>query len=100
MDKMTVSRAVRRLESLGHVKRSPNPEDARSYVLTITSKGTRLFQKILPSADARYREILSCLSKNDQAALKRILGKLIAHSEALEKKGNRGKKGTVPFFSA
>lgn len=83
MDKMTVSRAVRRLATQGHVRRSANPNDARSYLLTITKKGTRLFQKILPSADARYREILSCLSKSDQASLKRILKELIAHSETL-----------------
>jgi DNA-binding MarR family transcriptional regulator len=89
MDKMAVSRAVRRLESHGHVERSANPDDARSYVLTITTKGARLFQKILPSADARYREILACLSKKDQTALKRILKKLIAHSEALAKRGPR-----------
>lgn len=84
MDKMTVSRAVRRLESQGHVERSANPDDARSYVLTITKKGARLYRKILPSADARYREILSCLSRRDQSSLKRILERLIAHSDFLQ----------------
>ena len=85
MDKMTVSRAVRRLASHGYVKRSDNPGDARSYVLKVTKKGNRLFEKILPTADARYREILSCLSKSEQATLRRILGKLIAGTQTLQK---------------
>ena len=83
MDKMAVSRAVRRLESQGQVKRRKNPGDGRSYVLSITKKGTRLFQKILPSADARYHEILSGLTVQEQRSLKRILKKLNEHTDRL-----------------
>lgn len=83
MDKMAVSRAVRRLESQGRVRRSANPGDARSYVLSITKKGSRLFQKILPSADARYREILSGLTDREQRSLRRSLKKLIDHTGRL-----------------
>ena len=83
MDKMAVSRAVRRLESQGHVKRRKNPGDARSYVLSITNKGTRLFQKILPSADARYHEILSGLTVQEHRSLKRILKKLNEHTDRI-----------------
>ena len=83
MDKMAVSRAVRRLESQGQVKRRKNPGDGRSYVLSITKKGTRLFQKILPSADARYHEILSGLTGQERRSLKRILKKLIDHTSRL-----------------
>ncbi len=83
MDKMAVSRAVRRLESQGQVKRRKNPGDARSYVLSITKKGNRLFQKILPSADARYHEILSGLTVQEQRSLKRILKKLNEHTDRI-----------------
>jgi len=83
MDKMAVSRAVRRLVSQGRVKRNKNPGDARSYVLAITKKGTRLFQKILPSADARYHEILSGLTVQEQRSLKRILKKLNDHTDRI-----------------
>lgn len=83
MDKMAVSRAVRRLVSQGRVKRNKNPGDARSYVLAITKKGTRLFQKILPSAEARYHEILSGLTVKEQRLLKRILKKLNDHTDRI-----------------
>ena len=83
MDKMAVSRALRRLESQGQVKRRKHAGDARSYVLSITKKGTRLVQKILPSADARYREILSGLTVFEQKSLRRILKKLIDHTDRI-----------------
>ena len=83
MDKMAVSRAVRRLESAGHVRRRAHPTDGRSFVLELTAKGTRLFEKILPSADERYREILSGLSRGDLGTLARILNELIEHTEHL-----------------
>ncbi len=83
MDKMAVSRALRRLESQGRVKRRKNPGDARSYVLSITKKGAGLVRKILPSADARYHEILSGLTVSEQRSLKRILKKLIDHTDRI-----------------
>lgn len=83
MDKMTVSRAVRGMESHGLVKRKKNRGDGRSYVLTITKKGERLFDRILPAADARYHEILSGLTASEQTALRRFLRKLIDHTERL-----------------
>ena len=83
MDKMAVSRAVRRLESAGNVRRKAHPSDGRSFVLELTAKGTRLFEKILPTADERYREILSGLSRGELGKLARILNKLIDRTDHL-----------------
>jgi len=71
------------MELQGHVRRRKNPGDGRSYVLSITKKGTRLVEKILPSADARYHEILSGLTVPEQKSLRRILEKLIDHTERI-----------------
>ena len=84
MDKMTVSRAVRRLEEHGRVQRHRHPEDGRSYVLVVTPRGMRLLKKILPTADARYREVLSCLTGRERAALERTLAKLLRHTSSLK----------------
>ena len=84
MDKMTVSRAVRRLEEDGRVQRHRHPEDGRSYVLVVTPRGMRLLKKILPTADARYREVLSCLTGRERAALERMLAKLLRHTSTLK----------------
>jgi DNA-binding MarR family transcriptional regulator len=83
MDKMAVSRAVRSLESQGYVKRTKHPRDRRSFVLEITPKGKRLFREILPSADERYREILAGLTPAELRSLRKILHKLIEHTDHL-----------------
>ncbi len=84
MDKMAVSRAVRRLEEDGRVKRHRHPEDGRSHVLIITPRGTRLVKKILPTAEARYREILSCLTRPELARLERTIASLLRHTATLK----------------
>ncbi len=83
MDKMTISRAVVRLVDMGRVVRSRNPKDGRSYVLSVTKKGARLYKKVLPAANARYRELLSCLTETERSALRRLLSKMIRHIEKL-----------------
>ncbi len=83
MEKMAVSRAIRRLEARGHVRRVRNPRDRRSYLLSLTARGRRLFEKIIPRANARYHDIVSCLDKSELAALRKGLQKLIDRARDL-----------------
>ena len=80
MDKMAISRAVRRLERSGLVKRAPARGDRRRWVLDLTPEGRRRFRAIEPAATARYRELLHMLTPREVARLKRLLEKLIAGS--------------------
>lgn len=80
MDKMAISRAIQRLEGDGHIGRDRNPSDRRSYKLSLTTSGETLHQKILPTANKRYREIVSCLTREELADLRNYLEKLIAHA--------------------
>jgi DNA-binding MarR family transcriptional regulator len=41
----TASDAVRRLESRGHVRRRPNPEDGRSFLFELTARGNREWRR-------------------------------------------------------
>ena len=83
MDKMAISRAIQRLEGDGHIGRDRNPSDRRSYKLKLTISGEALHQKILPTANKRYREIVSCLTRQELASLRLSVEKLIAHAEDL-----------------
>ena len=84
MDKMTISRAVRKLVASGRLRRSRNPDDRRSYALELTPKGRRLVDEIFPDADERYRRILRCLSAGERDELSKILAKLILRTESLD----------------
>jgi DNA-binding MarR family transcriptional regulator len=49
----TVVFRVRRLERRGHAERAPNPDDRRSYLLSLTADG----QKLLRAARPRFRAL-------------------------------------------
>jgi DNA-binding MarR family transcriptional regulator len=81
MDKMAISRAIQRLQTAGYIRRDRNPDDRRSYRLSLTDSGMALHRRILPMANERYRAFLSCLSRDEAATLRQALGKLIAQAE-------------------
>lgn len=81
MDKMAISRAIRKMEDLGWVAREVNPDDRRSLVLSLTPDGKRQYDKILPTANALYRDIVSPLSRKQLADLRGHLAGLIEHSQ-------------------
>ena len=80
MDKMAISRAIQRLENDNHISRDRNPIDRRSYKLALTSSGHALHQKIVPAANKRYREFVSCLSHEELVGLRSSMEKLIAQA--------------------
>jgi DNA-binding MarR family transcriptional regulator len=83
MEKMAVSRAVRRLEGMGLVSRRQDRRDKRRRFLRLTAAGRRHYRRVLPVASARYREIVSCLDPADVASLRRLLDRLIAQTARL-----------------
>lgn len=83
MEKMAVSRAVRRLERLGRVRRRIDRADRRRHALILTPEGRRLYRRILPMANERYREITAVLSRAERATLRRSLAKLNRHIPGL-----------------
>ena len=80
---MAVNRAVQRLVDAGHVVRSRDPEDGRSYRLTLTPKGTRLHDKIAPTANKRYAELISSVPGDELDAMVATLRTMIARAEEL-----------------
>jgi DNA-binding MarR family transcriptional regulator len=83
MEKMAVSRAVRRLDRMGRIARRRNSGDRRSYALRLTAKGRRVYEEILPTANARYWEIFSELSRADLHFLRSTLDRLVEHTAKL-----------------
>jgi len=83
MEKMAVNRAVQRLVDAGHVARTRDPEDRRSYRLSLTPKGTKLHDKIAPTANKRYAELISSVPREELDALVATLRTMIARAEEL-----------------
>jgi len=85
MDKMAVNRAIKKLEKQGHLNRRQNPNDRRSYLLSLTPSGKELYDRIVPAANDRYHELVSVLSHDELLDLNDRLSRLIKHAEQLNK---------------
>jgi len=84
MDKVAVSRAVKRLQLKGLVERRPPAEDRRRQPLQLTpSRGVGLFQRIVPKALAYERSLLAALDESEQGHLHELLAKLQNQAQAV-----------------
>ena len=83
MDKVTVSRAAHGLVKRRLVARSDHHADGRSHVLALSAEGRRLHADIAPLALAYEAALISGLSPEDVALLKRLLGRLQSSAEKL-----------------
>ena len=83
MEKMAVNRAIQRLVDQGFVTRDRDPDDGRSYKLKMTAKGQKLYEKIAPSANKRYSELMAAIDSDEVDAMVRALQKIIRRAEEL-----------------
>jgi DNA-binding MarR family transcriptional regulator len=83
MDKVAVSRAVNRLDERGYIRRTALADDRRRVALRLTRQGVRLFNAVVPQAQAYERELLSALTTGERAQLEALLDKLMATAHAL-----------------
>jgi DNA-binding MarR family transcriptional regulator len=83
-DRLLVTRAavtalLDALESRGHVRRLPSPEDGRMSLVEITDGGERVLQELLPQHFAAERAMAACFSATEKELLIGLLGRLQAH---------------------
>jgi DNA-binding MarR family transcriptional regulator len=76
VDKMSISRAVRRLTAMGRLSRDPDPGDRRRTLLRLTAEGQAVYMAIAPTAKGRERTLFSALSDDEERQLRRLLRKL------------------------
>ena len=84
MDKVAVSRAVRRLLSTGRARREMAPGDRRRSVLELTPEGRQVYRRITPALRRYEAALLAGLSARDQHQLDALLRRLERHSASLQ----------------
>ena len=65
-----------RLEQAGLIARSPDPQDRRGTLITLTAAGRRLIDKVTQAHLENERTILGALSEADPRRLADLLRKL------------------------
>ena len=73
MDRMTVSRSLRRLEASGRAARRSHPDDQRRSVWSLTDAGWAVLDAILPAALARDEAVFAELTPGERALVRRVL---------------------------
>ncbi|MEU8226346.1 MarR family transcriptional regulator [Kribbella sp. NPDC048915] len=81
IDRSDVVAALNELEEDGFVERSPDPEDGRRNVITITTAGKRHYRRLTKLIGSAQEEIFAPLSATDRTRLTAILGKLLAYHQ-------------------
>ncbi len=79
IDKSTISRAIKQLESRGLVELKADERDKRSKVLFLTKEGREIYKKLSVSAKAWEKSLLKDLSEQERVTLKAVLHKLNEH---------------------
>lgn len=77
MDKASMVKFIDGLEKHGYVKRSTDPKDRRSKLLTITAKGRVLEKKIIEQHTELEEEILKQFPAEDQQTLRRLMPQVL-----------------------
>ena len=83
MQPMMASRAIALLKRRGWVQRKRRSADRRSFALWLTDRGRVAHRRVVPDAQTRYREIMSCLTPRERAALERMLSRLAHRTRRL-----------------
>lgn len=83
-DKALVSRTVKELVGMGLVFTASMKSGDRSLVCNITTKGTKLVDKVLPVARERHARLLLSLNVEDRVRLYDVLQKLQAVCEDID----------------
>lgn len=78
--KNTLSRAIKTLEERSLIRRERHPTDKRSYLLTLTKQGRRIFQETLPHFVRLQNEMLNVLTPRERETLSVLLAKIVLHT--------------------
>ena len=76
MDVATIKGVIDRLTARGLTETSPDPEDGRRLLVSLTRAGQQLAEKVAPNAVAITRETLGPLEPKERETLMALLNKL------------------------
>ncbi len=77
----TISVRMNRLVEAGLVDRQDDSQSKRNTIITLTTSGRELFERIVPAHLANERRLLAALSDDEEQALAALLRKLLVEFE-------------------
>lgn len=81
MDKVAVSRALKRLQTAGHIDRAISAQDRRRSVVSLTDGGRVIYNQVAPMAIDYERRLLEGLGPEQRALLNDLLERLMQRAQ-------------------
>ncbi|GAC1043970.1 MarR family winged helix-turn-helix transcriptional regulator [Rhizobium sp. No.120] len=78
----TMTNRIDQLERAGLVARSQNPDDGRSFLISLTPKGFELIDAAVTAHVETQKRLISTLSEGERKALDRLLRNYLADFES------------------
>lgn len=82
IDKMTLSKAIRKLEDSGLVRREPSTTDTRAIQVRFTVSGRKLVHRAIVAVERADDEFFSCLTERQLESWKALTVSLITGNTA------------------
>jgi DNA-binding MarR family transcriptional regulator len=80
LNKGQASRAAQALVEQNMVRKLASDLDGRGVVLSLTAKGERMWQRLVPVIEQRNAQIVACLSATELRQFNALLDRLLAHA--------------------
>ncbi|MFE7801509.1 MarR family winged helix-turn-helix transcriptional regulator [Nocardia sp. NPDC057440] len=81
MDRSDVVAAINELSEQGFVERTPDPDDRRRNIVTLTKAGDRQLRRMDRALDKVQDDLLGPLPAEDRKNLTRLLTRLLTHHQ-------------------
>jgi DNA-binding MarR family transcriptional regulator len=84
IDKSSITRLCRKLESSGHATQTRSPSDGRGRIVRLTAEGRRLAERLEIASQERFARVLSAVSPGKRSMLLSSLEELVSAVSALD----------------
>lgn len=74
-----ITRIVDKLEKMKFLERKPVEGDRRAILICITPEGSKHYKEVVPLVIRTYKDAISCITKEEEAYVLKVLNKIIAH---------------------
>lgn len=79
LDKMTVSKSLKKLVSEGYVRRTEHKSDTRAKCVYLTKRGKDLISNLIPIVEKIDANFFGILGKNEESVFKKMLSKIVSN---------------------
>jgi len=80
----TMTNRIDQLVKIGLVERTPNPADARGFIVMLTAEGFELIDRVLNDHVKTQSELTSILTKTEKNSLNSILRNILINIKSLK----------------